>query len=208
MPSFCLTTGILKAFSEQNDTGWKTGEKKIGTRDWRGLNERQKLHGVINARSRRDGGHMGHSAPAGLHFTPFCLLNIILCFHQSVERAKKKNLLMGGDLPGRRHRAAFPPDGPQLEPRHAKPSSSFSPPKKNNPQKPILRMQARLARTPRVRRVELVFTLLAPLMLHKELSQQLVATPAMPMFRSIVGQNAEHFLVIRWLRSLPVPEVE
>lgn len=64
-------------------------------------------------------------------------------------------------------------------------------------------MQARLARTPRVRRVELVFTLLAPLMLHKELSQQLVATPAMPMFRSIVGQNAEHFLVIRWLRSLP-----
>lgn len=64
-------------------------------------------------------------------------------------------------------------------------------------------MQARLARTPRVRMVELVFTLLAPLMLHKEVSQQLVATPAMPMFRSIVGQNAEHFLVIRWLRSLP-----
>lgn len=64
-------------------------------------------------------------------------------------------------------------------------------------------MQARLARTPRVRMVELVFTLLAPLMLHKEVSQQLVATPAMPMFRSIVGQNAEHFLVIRWLLSLP-----
>lgn len=51
--------------------------------------------------------------------------------------------------------------------------------------------------------VVLVFTLLAPLMLHREVSQQLVATPAMPMFRSIVGQNEEHFLVIRWLLSLP-----
>lgn len=40
-------------------------------------------------------------------------------------------------------------------------------------------------------------------MLHKEVSQQLVATLAMPIFRSIVGQNAEHFLLIRWLRSLP-----
>lgn len=40
-------------------------------------------------------------------------------------------------------------------------------------------------------------------MLHREVSQQLVAIPAMPIFRSIVGQNAEHFLLIRWLRSLP-----
>lgn len=43
---------------------------------------------------------------------------------------------MGGDLPGRRHRAAFPPDGPQLEPCHAKPSSSFPPtdPSKAHPE--------------------------------------------------------------------------
>lgn len=144
----------------------------------------------------------GHSARAGLHFTPFSPKHHFLL---SSERGKSKNyLLMGGNLPGRRHGAAFPPDGPQLEPCHAKPSSSFSP---KTPQKPILRMQARLARTPRVRMVELVFTLLAPLMLHREVSQQLVATPAMPMFRSIVGQNAEHFLVIRWFWLLPYPEV-
>lgn len=156
------------------------------------------MHGVINAKSRRDDDHMGPFCMCRAPFYPF----LSQTSFGVVIRAWKeqKFLLVGCDLPGRRHRAAFPPYGSQLEPCHAKPSSSFP---AETPQKPILRMQARLARTPRVRMVELVFTLLAPLMLHKEVSQQLVATPAMPMFRSIVGQNAEHFLVIRWFRLLP-----